>query len=162
MKRLILLAVATLFFAFQLAVQNVAAIELDEATRTVKLNAAGDTVVVSLEQIKEGKRIFNDTCAQCHAQGETKTDPNVDLGGEALALAFPPRDSIEAIVDFLKNPMSYDGEYEISEFHPSIKSADIFTEMRNFSEDDLYAVSGHILIQPKVQGDLWGGGKAVR
>ncbi|HBE21822.1 MAG TPA: cytochrome c-550 [Cyanobacteria bacterium UBA11149] len=162
MKRLILLAVATLFFAFQLAVQNVAAIELDEATRTLKLNGAGDTVVFTLEQIKEGKRIFNDTCAQCHAQGETKTDPNVDLGGEALAYAFPPRDNIEAIVEFLKDPMSYDGAYSISDFHPSLKSADIFPEMRNLSEDDLYAVAGHILLQPKVQGIQWGGGKAVR
>jgi photosystem II cytochrome c550 len=59
----------------------------------------------------------------------------------------------------MKNPTTYDGEEEISELHPSLKSADIFTEMRNLTEDDLVAIAGHILLQPKIVGDKWGGGK---
>jgi photosystem II cytochrome c550 len=59
----------------------------------------------------------------------------------------------------MKNPTTYDGEIEISEIHPSIKSADIFTEMRNLTDDDLTAIAGHILIQPKIVGIRWGGGK---
>lgn len=81
------------------------------------------------------------------------------LEPEALALATPNRNNIEGLVDYMKNPTTYDGEEEISELHPSIKSADIFTEMRNLTEDDLVAIAGHILLQPKIVGDKWGGGK---
>lgn len=161
MKRFILLAVAAVFFAFQLAVGSAAAIELDAATRTVQLNEDA-TTVLSLKQVQEGKRLFNSTCSKCHAGGETKTDFNVGLGPDDLAGATPRRDNIVALVDYLKNPTTYDGETEISEVHPSKKSADIFAEMRNLSDDDLYAISGHILLQPKIVGDRWAGGKPVR
>ncbi|NES25487.1 MAG: cytochrome c-550, partial [Symploca sp. SIO3E6] len=141
MKRLILLAVATVFFTLQLAVGTAAALKIPPEIRTVKLNEQGDTTVLTLPQVKIGQRIFTDTCAQCHAQGVTKTNPNVGLGPDALAGALPPRDNIVNLIDYLKNPTTYDGEIEISEFHPSKKSADIFREMRNLSEDDLYALS---------------------
>lgn len=159
LTRSIWLAVATVFFAFQMLVGNAFAVELDQATRTVKLNPAGDSVTLSLKQVQKGKRLFNDTCAQCHPAGITKTDPNVGLDPESLALATPPRDSIQSLVDYLKNPTTYDGEMEIAELHPSTKSADIFPEMRNLTEDDLVAIAGHILTQPKILGEKWGGGK---
>ena len=47
----------------------------------------------------------------------------------------------------------------ISEIHPSIKSADIFPKMRSLTDEDLFAMAGHILIQPKVVNEKWGGGK---
>jgi photosystem II cytochrome c550 len=134
-------------------------VELDEATRAVPLNENGETVVLSLKQVKEGKRLFNYACAQCHAGGVTKTNQNVGLDPESLALATPNRNNIEGLVDYLKNPTTYDGEEEIAELHPSIKSADIFTEMRNLTDDDLEAIAGHILLQPKIIGQKWGGGK---
>jgi photosystem II cytochrome c550 len=31
--------------------------------------------------------------------------------------------------------------------------------MRNLTEDDLQAIAGYILIQPRVVGVKWGGGK---
>lgn len=157
-KRLIGVVV-TILLTFQLAVGGATALELDEAIRTVKLNDQGDQVVLSLKQVKEGKRLFQYACAQCHAGGVTKTNQNVGLEPEALALATPKRDNIEGLVDYMKNPTTYDGEEEISELHPSIKSADIFTAMRNLTEDDLVAIAGHILLQPKIVGDKWGGGK---
>ena len=46
--------------------------------------------------------------------------------------------------------MSYDGTDSIAELHPSIKSADIFPKMRSLTDEDLFAVAGHNLIQPKV------------
>ncbi|MEA5583260.1 photosystem II cytochrome c-550 [Nodularia harveyana UHCC-0300] len=158
-RKLIGVVVATILLTFQLAVGGATAVELDEAIRTVPLNAQGDQVVLSLKQVKEGKRLFQYACAQCHAGGVTKTNQNVGLEPEALALATPKRDNIEGLVDYMENPTTYDGEEEISELHPSIKSADIFTEMRNLTEDDLTAIAGHILLQPKVVGDKWGGGK---
>lgn len=159
LKRYIWLAIATVFFAFQSFVGTAAAAELDAATRTVPLNGDGDTLTLSLKQVKEGKRLFQYACAQCHVGGVTKTDPNVGLDPEALALATPPRNSIDALVDYMKDPTSYDGEQSIAEVHPSLKSKDTFPEMRNLTQDDLVAIAGHILLQPKVVGEKWGGGK---
>jgi photosystem II cytochrome c550 len=159
LKRYIWLAVATVFFTFQFFVGNVSAAELDKATRTVPLNDSGDTLVLNLKQVKEGKRLFQYACAQCHVGGVTKTDPNVGLDPESLALATPPRNSIESLVDYIEDPTSYDGETSIAEVHPSLKSKDTFPAMRNLTKDDLVSIAGHILLQPKVVGEKWGGGK---
>ncbi|MEO1378446.1 MAG: photosystem II cytochrome c-550 [Cyanobacteria bacterium J06635_10] len=158
-KKIIGIFVASALLSFQLFIASASAVELDEATRTVTLNEQGDTYVLSLEEVSKGKRLFNDTCSQCHAGGVTKTNQNVGLEPETLALANPSRDHIDGLVDYLKNPTTYDGEIEISELHPSLKSADIFKEMRNLTEEDLEAIAGHILLQPKIVGQKWGGGK---
>lgn len=158
-KKLIGLVMATLLLTFGLVVGRASAVELSEAVRTVPLNSQGDTTVLSLKQVQEGKRLFNYACAQCHAGGVTKTNQNVGLDPEALALATPSRNNIEGLVDYLHNPTTYDGEEEIAELHPSTKSADIYAAMRNLSEEDLVAIAGHVLLQPKIVGDKWGGGK---
>ncbi len=158
-KKLFGLALATMLLTFGLVVGNAMAVELSEAVRTVPLNDSGDTTVLSLKQVQEGKRLFNYACAQCHAGGVTKTNQNVGLDPQALALATPPRNNIEGLVDYMKNPTTYDGEQDIAEFHPSTKSADIYPTMRNLTDDDLVAIGGHILIQPKIVGEKWGGGK---
>jgi len=134
------------------------AIELDEASRTIALDGS-KTVVLTPEQVKRGKRLFNASCGVCHTGGITKTNPNVGLDSDALAGATPPRDNIVSLVDYMKNPTTYDGLESIAEIHPSILSADIFPKMRALTEDDLYAIAGHILLQPKVVAEKWGGGK---
>ena len=148
-----------LFGIFNVFVTTASAIDLDEATRTVTVDSAGNTIVLSPEQVKRGKRLFNATCGACHTGGITKTNPNVGLDPEALSLATPRRDSIDGLVDFLKNPTSYDGQESIAEVHPSVKSADIYPRMRAITEEDLTAISGHILLQPKIVTEKWGGGK---
>ena len=150
---------ATVLLTFGLVVGSATAVELSDAVRTVPLNDLGDTTVLSLKQVQEGKRLFNYACAQCHAGGVTKTNQNVGLDPEALANATPPRNNVEGLVDYLKNPTTYDGEEEIAELHPSTKSADIYAAMRNLTEDDLVEIAGHILLQPKIVGEKWGGGK---
>ena len=135
------------------------AIDLDEATRTVVSDSAGKTLVLTPEQVKRGKRLFNATCGACHVGGVTKTNPNVGLDPEALSLATPRRDNVNALIDYLKNPTTYDGLESIAEVHPSIKSADIYPRMRSVTDEDLTAIAGHILLQPKVQTEKWGGGK---
>ncbi|PSB01950.1 photosystem II cytochrome c-550 [Merismopedia glauca] len=162
LKRFLLLAVATVLFAFQMSVSSVNALDLDASTRTVKLNSQGETTTLTLKQVKEGKRLFNYVCAQCHAGGTTKTDFNVGLAPDELAGANPPRDNIAGLVEYIKHPTTYDGQTPISETHPSLESADIFTEMKNLSDEDLTAIAGHILIQPKIIGEQWGGGKSIR
>lgn len=135
------------------------AIDLDEETMTVPLNQSGKTTTLTQEQVKRGKRLFNNTCSQCHNGGITKTNPNIGLDTEGLSLATPPRDNLESLIDYMKNPTSYDGAEDIAELHPSIKSAEIFPKMRNLTDDDLFTIAGHILIQPKIVLEKWGGGK---
>jgi len=135
------------------------AIELDEATRTVSLDSSRNEVVLTTEQVKRGKRLFNASCGSCHTGGITKTNPNVGLDTEALTLATPTRNSIVGLVDYMKNPTTYDGLESIAEVHPSIISADIFPKMRSLSEEDLFAIAGHILVQPRIISEKWGGGK---
>ena len=147
------------FCIFNISVLNASAIDLDEATRTVVSDSSGKTVVLTPEQVKRGKRLFNSTCGACHVGGISKTNPNVGLDPEALALATPRRDNIEALVDYLKNPTSYDGLESIAEVHPSIKSADIYPRMRSLTDEDLYSLAGHIMLQPKIVTEKWGGGK---
>lgn len=158
-RKLICIVVPAILLIAQTFVGSATALQLDEATRTVPLNAQGDTVVLSLKQVSTGKRLFNLACARCHAGGVTKTNQNVGLEPKTLANAVPNRNNIKGLVDYLKNPTTYDGETEISELHPSTKSSDIFTEMRNLTDEDLTAIAGHILLQPKILGNKWGGGK---
>jgi len=138
---------------------NAFAIELDEATRTVSLDNVGNSTILTTEQVKRGKRLFNATCGACHTGGVTKTNPNVGLDPISLSLATPNRNSIVGLVDYLKNPTSFDGLESIAEVHPSIASADIFPKMRSLSEEDLFAIAGHILVQPQIVSEKWGGGK---
>ena len=147
------------FISFVFSASQSNAIELDEATRTIALDGSGKTFVLSAEQVKRGKRLFNATCGACHVGGITKTNPNVGLDPEALSLATPRRDNIESLIDYLKNPTTYDGLDSIAEVHPSIKSADLYPRMRSVTDDDLYAIAGHILLQPKIVTEKWGGGK---
>lgn len=147
------------FGIFSFFVTTASAIELDEATRTVVADSSGKTVVLTPEQVKRGKRLFNATCGACHLGGITKPNPNVGLDPEALSLATPRRDNIAALVDYLKNPTSYDGLESIAEIHPSIKSADIYPRMRSLTDEDLTAIAGHILLQPRIISEKWGGGK---
>ena len=147
------------FGIFSIFVTTASAIDLDEATRTVVADSSGKTIILTPEQVKRGKRLFNATCGACHVGGITKTNPNVGLDPEALSLATPRRDNISSLVDFLKNPTTYDGLESIAEIHPSIKSADIYPRMRSLTDDDLYAIAGHIMLQPKIVAEKWGGGK---
>ena len=147
------------FFVFSTFVITASAIDLDEATRTIVTDGSGKTMVLTPEQVKRGKRLFNATCGACHVGGVSKTNPNIGLDPEALSLATPRRDNVAGLVDFLKNPTTYDGLESIAETHPSIKSADIYPRMRSVTDEDLTAIAGHILLQPKIVNEKWGGGK---
>ena len=50
------------------------ALDLDESTRSVPLDPSGTTVVLTPEQVKRGKRLFNASCGSCHVGGITKTN----------------------------------------------------------------------------------------
>nr|YP_009511381.1 photosystem II cytochrome c550 [Gracilariopsis mclachlanii]AXI97258.1 photosystem II cytochrome c550 [Gracilariopsis mclachlanii] len=153
------LSLVAVLITFETLLNSTHAIELDEITRTVTLEESGKTIILTPEQVKRGKRLFNSSCAQCHNGGITKTNPNIGLEPESLSGATPPRDNIYSLIEYMKDPTSYDGATSIAELHPSIKSAEIFPKMRNLTDEDLFAIAGHILIQPKIAAEKWGGGK---
>jgi photosystem II cytochrome c550 len=126
---------------------------------TVPAGPDGNLVTFSEQEIKAGRKLFNNSCGECHAGGITKTNQNVGLDPETLALATPSRDNVEALVDYMKDPTSYDGEYSIADVHPSLRSSDVFVKMRDLDDNDLRLMAGYILVAPKVQGVQWGGGK---
>jgi len=135
------------------------AAQWDTATLTVPADTSGTEITFSEREIKSGRRLFNDSCGTCHAGGITKTNQNIGLDPEALALATPPRNSVASLVDYMKDPTSYDGEFSIEDIHPSIRSSDVFVKMRDLDEGDLKLIAGYILVAPRVQGNQWGGGK---
>jgi photosystem II cytochrome c550 len=126
---------------------------------TVPANPEGTQVTFSEQEVKTGRKLFNNSCGECHAGGITKTNQNVGLDPETLALATPSRDNVAALVDYMKDPTSYDGEYSIADVHPSLRSSDVFVKMRDLDDEDLRLMAGYILVAPKVQGIQWGGGK---
>ena len=159
LKKYSIISTLLFFSVFNVFTTSALAIDLDEATRTVVADGNGKTVVLSPEQVKRGKRLFNATCGACHVGGVTKTNPNVGLDPEALSLATPRRDNIASLVDYMKNPTTYDGLDSIAEVHPSIKSADIYPRMRSLTDEDLYSIAGHVMLQPRILTEKWGGGK---
>jgi len=158
-KKYSIVSILVFLSIFNIFLPSASAIDLDEATRTVVVDNNGNTVVLTPEQVKRGKRLFNATCGACHTGGVTKTNPNVGLDPEGLSLATPRRDNIASLVDYLKNPTTYDGLESIADVHPSIKSADIYPRMRSLTDEDLYAIAGHVMLQPKIVTEKWGGGK---
>jgi len=126
---------------------------------TVPATADGASVTFSEQEIKAGRKIFNDSCGVCHAGGITKTNHNVGLDPETLALATPARDNVDALVDYMKDPTSYDGEYSIADVHPSIRSSDVFVKMRDLNDEDLRLMAGFIWWPPRCRARSGGGGK---
>ena len=135
------------------------AAQWDTETLTVPSDSDGTAVTFSEQQVKAGRKVFNTSCGTCHAGGITKTNHNVGLDPETLALATPARDNISALVDYLQDPTSYDGEYSIADLHPSMRSRDLYPAMRDLTDEDLELMSAYILVAPKVLGPEWGSGK---
>ena len=135
------------------------AAQWDAETLTVPADGDGALVTFSEQEIKTGRKVFNVSCGTCHAGGITKTNQNVGLDTETLALATPVRDNVAALVDYIQDPTSYDGEYSIADLHPSMRSRDLYPAMRDLTDEDLRLMSGYILVAPKVLGVEWGGGK---
>ena len=151
-------AIAMVMIAFQFFTPSVNAAEIPIELRTVPLNEITN-IVLTQKDISKGKKLFANTCANCHVGGATLTNPNVNLSPEALSGANPVRNNVLGLVDYMKKPTTYDGVTEIYDVHPSLKSTDIFPSMRGLTDNDLKLIAGYILYEPKVKGIGWGGGK---
>lgn len=82
-----------------------------QATEPVSLDVdgKGQTAQFSAEDLSAGKQLFETHCLNCHVGGATLPDPTVSLSLKTLAGATPPRDTINGLVAFLREPMTYDG-----------------------------------------------------
>jgi photosystem II cytochrome c550 len=132
---------------------------MDLADRTVKLTDT-ETLAFSPTDLNKGRTLFNRACGQCHIAGSTYTNPDVSLSLEDLSAASPARDNVMAMVDYLKNPTTYDGLESLVEFHPNTQLTEAFPKMRNLSDDDLKLISAHALQQANVIPG-WGQSKNV-
>ena len=76
---------------------------------SLSANSQGEAQAFSPEQITQGKKLFEQHCANCHVGGSTLPDPLVSLSLGDLQAATPPRDNIQSLVTFLRQPMTHDG-----------------------------------------------------
>lgn len=78
----------------------------------LKADATGSTRLFSAEDLSVGKALFEQSCLNCHVGGNTLPDPTVPLSLTALQGATPQRDNIDALVTYLRQPMTYNGTEE--------------------------------------------------
>ena len=83
-----------------LRVREPIALELDET---------GNTQEFSPQKLSDGKRYFEDSCINCHVGGSTLPNPKQSLALDTLKGANPSRDNINALVSYMRQPMTYDG-----------------------------------------------------
>lgn len=75
----------------------------------IKSNEAGDSKLFSGAEISAGKNLFSQNCINCHVGGANLPLPSISLSLKNLQGATPPRDNIDNLVDFFRDPMVYDG-----------------------------------------------------
>lgn len=78
----------------------------------LEANSKGETHSFSAEEISQGKQLFSNNCLGCHVGGSTLPDPLVSLALDKLKGANPPRDNINSLVAYMRQPMTYDGTEE--------------------------------------------------
>ena len=147
LKKIVLIFIAGMILAWQSFTGSANALSLNEDIRTIPLNEAGETITFTNKEAQKGATLFRANCAQCHFQGKTKTNPNVTLSAESLAYALPARDNLLGLMDYIKNPTSYDGEEDLSLLHINTGVPELWSEIRNYTEEDIKNLAGYILTQ---------------
>jgi photosystem II cytochrome c550 len=86
-----------------------------KVTDSVELpvDSQGKTRAFSAAELSDGKRLFAQNCINCHVGGTTLPNPIVSLSLASLQGATPPRDNINALVAYMREPFSYDGSEPI-------------------------------------------------
>lgn len=78
----------------------------------LELNEQGETRQFSPQDLSRGKELFENNCLNCHVGGATLPDPLVSLSLKKLKGANPPRNNINNLVAYFRQPMTYDGSEE--------------------------------------------------
>jgi photosystem II cytochrome c550 len=82
-----------------------------KVTDTVDLpqDTEGHRQTFSAADLSAGKQLFETNCLSCHVGGITLLEPDVSLSLADLQAASPRRDSIAGLVNFFRQPLTYDG-----------------------------------------------------
>lgn len=78
----------------------------------LELDGQGETRPFSQDALSHGKQLFETNCLNCHVGGATLPNPQVSLSLTKLKGANPPRDNINSLVAYFRQPMAYDGSEE--------------------------------------------------
>lgn len=78
---------------------------------SLEFDGKGDRSVSPVE-LSQGKQLFTNNCISCHVGGSTLANPLVSLSLDKLKGANPPRDNINSLVTYMRQPMTYDGSEE--------------------------------------------------
>ncbi|UBF28478.1 photosystem II cytochrome PsbV2 [Kovacikia minuta CCNUW1] len=78
----------------------------------LEVDSQGQSRLFSPEELSAGKQLFENNCLNCHVGGATLPDPTVSLSLSDLKGATPPRNTINSLVGFFRQPMTYDGSEE--------------------------------------------------
>jgi photosystem II cytochrome c550 len=79
---------------------------------SLEVDSQGQTRLFSPEELSAGKQLFENNCLNCHVGGATLPDPTVSLSLSVLQKATPKRNTINSLVAFFRQPMTYDGSEE--------------------------------------------------
>ncbi len=77
---------------------------------SLKQDATGKLKNFDYPTLLKGKELFGQNCQSCHVGGTTLARPELPLSLTALQGATPARDSIDALVTYLRHPLSYNGD----------------------------------------------------
>ncbi len=78
----------------------------------LELDSQGHTRLFSAQDLSAGKVLFEQNCLNCHVGGANLPDPTISLSLADLKGATPPRNNINSLVAYLREPMTYDGTEE--------------------------------------------------
>lgn len=79
---------------------------------SLPIDSSGQTREFGYDELVQGKELFGKTCLSCHVGGATLASPGVSLSLKDLQNATPPRDTIQALVAYMRHPLAYDGSDE--------------------------------------------------
>ncbi|NEO49546.1 MAG: photosystem II cytochrome PsbV2 [Moorea sp. SIO4A3] len=78
----------------------------------IAVDGKGETKLFDGEDLSVGQNLFSENCQRCHVGGANLIDPTVSLSLERLTQATPPRDNLNGLIAFMRQPMTYDGTEE--------------------------------------------------
>lgn len=76
------------------------------------LDGQGQTREFAPQELSQGKQLFEQNCKTCHVGGATLPNPLVSLSSQDLAGATPPRNHIQSLVTYFRQPLAYDSSEE--------------------------------------------------
>ncbi len=79
---------------------------LPEQQADLPIDLPSNTKAFSYSDLLIGKELFGQTCLSCHVGGSTVASPDLSLSLANLQAMNPPRDTIAALMDYMRDPVN--------------------------------------------------------